>query len=223
MTSFLIISKTISNADRHALDITKQYNIDSLDITYLATEGTIGIEEVRNLQKKLMLKPFKSENKAAIIKNAQDLTLEAQNAFLKTLEEPPNHTYIFLLAQTNSTLLPTILSRCTIIELNEFIEISAEETKLLTEQIQNSFSASIGSNLKLAEKISTNKNTALQWLEKATICMRQILLGTVNNHQISNENALLVSFLQNMQKTYKIIKTTNVSPRLAVENLFLNS
>src|SRR5258708_2113567 len=195
MTSYLIISKTTLNAEQHALNIINKHAIDPLDITYLETEGSIGIEEVRNLQKKLMLKPFKSKNKAVIIKNAQDLTLEAQNAFLKTLEEPPNHTYIFSLAQTNNTLLPTILSRCTIIQLKEFIEISAEETKLLTEQIQNSFSASIGSKLKLAEKISTNKDTALQWLEKATICMRQILLELVNMHQISNQNALHVSFL----------------------------
>jgi len=58
--------------------------------------SSIGIAEVRLLQEKLSLKPFRESKKIALIKEAQDLTTEAQNALLKTLEEPNATTLIIL-------------------------------------------------------------------------------------------------------------------------------
>ena len=62
------------------------------------------VEEVRELQK------LTSTGQAVVIKNAQNLTVEAQNAFLKTLEEA--ESTIVLLAENEDQLLPTVVSRC---------------------------------------------------------------------------------------------------------------
>lgn len=80
----------------------------------LAPAGTsISIESVRELQKFLQLKTIGSQplRRAVIIEHAQTLSIEAQNAFLKLLEEPPADTLIILTVNSPRALLPTIISR----------------------------------------------------------------------------------------------------------------
>jgi DNA polymerase III subunit delta' len=72
----------------------------------------IRIDSVRELQNVLVLKPMGSRIKAAIIDQADRLNHEAANAFLKTLEEPPDHSLIILITSRPSALPPTIVSRC---------------------------------------------------------------------------------------------------------------
>jgi len=78
-------------------------------------DGTIQINQIRELNKRIALKPLKSSIKAALIDQAHLMTREAQNAFLKTLEEPRGKTLLILVSEYASTLLPTIRSRCEII------------------------------------------------------------------------------------------------------------
>jgi len=71
--------------------------------------NSIGIEQVRELERKLALKPYQAVLKVIIINEAEKLTLPAQNALLKTLEEPPEDSLIILTApQKNSLELPEI-------------------------------------------------------------------------------------------------------------------
>jgi replication-associated recombination protein RarA len=85
------------------------------------TGNSIGIEEVRKLVHFLSLRvPSAAKfNRAVIIEDAQLLTLEAQNAILKTLEEPPAGTFIILTASHTQTLLPTIRSRSQLITIRK--------------------------------------------------------------------------------------------------------
>ena len=73
----------------------------------------IGIDTIRDLERFLSLRVPRQTayNRAIIIENAQLLTLEAQNALLKTLEEPPTGTFIVLTADHDQALLPTLRSR----------------------------------------------------------------------------------------------------------------
>ncbi|HSX17052.1 MAG TPA: AAA family ATPase [Patescibacteria group bacterium] len=75
--------------------------------------GTISIEAVRELQKFLQLKTIGSKplRRAVLIEHAAGMTTEAQNAYLKLLEEPPADTVMILTADTPRSLLPTIMSR----------------------------------------------------------------------------------------------------------------
>lgn len=86
----------------------------SYAVTISPVEGkSIGIEQVRELEHFLSLKvPTKAPyNRAIIIENSHLLTIEAQNALLKTLEEPPEGTIVILTASHDKSLLPTIRSR----------------------------------------------------------------------------------------------------------------
>ena len=84
-----------------------------------AEEGTsknISIESIRNLKKFFELSShIIGGNKVILINNTESLTLNAANALLKILEEPPENSYIILTADNISSLLPTIVSRCVIV------------------------------------------------------------------------------------------------------------
>ena len=72
----------------------------------------ISIEQVHRLQHKLALAPVRTSRKVGIVDQAELLSLEAQDALLKTLEEPPGTATLILLTVNPDALLPTILSRC---------------------------------------------------------------------------------------------------------------
>ena len=78
--------------------------------------GQIQINQIRDLSWRLSLKPIKAKLKAVIIDEAHSMTPEAQNCFLKTLEEPKGNTILILITEKPNFLLPTIVSRCQIIK-----------------------------------------------------------------------------------------------------------
>jgi len=87
----------------------------------------ITVEQVRDLERELYLRPFTAPLKVAIIFDAERMCLgsaSAANAFLKTLEEPPAHTLILLTSGRPAMLLPTIISRCLRLDLG-FEDIDA--------------------------------------------------------------------------------------------------
>lgn len=69
------------------------------------------VDDIRELVGSLELKPYRGKNKVALISHAEKLTNQALNAFLKTLEEPNEHTIIILTTENKKNLLPTIVSR----------------------------------------------------------------------------------------------------------------
>ena len=84
------------------------------DVHRLAPEGaggTVGIDAVRGLVSELALLPVEGGARVAIVEAAHRLTEDAQNALLKTLEEPPNGVTLILCAEDEDRLLPTIHSR----------------------------------------------------------------------------------------------------------------
>jgi len=77
-----------------------------------AGKKEIGVDRVRELKRFMQLRPMLGSTKVAIIDDAPLLTLAAQNALLKTLEEPPDHSLLILIASSPDALLPTVRSRC---------------------------------------------------------------------------------------------------------------
>ncbi len=73
---------------------------------------TISIASIRQAQHALVLKSYRLPKKVVIIKGAEALGIEAANAFLKTLEEPPKNSFIAICASKLDALLPTVVSRC---------------------------------------------------------------------------------------------------------------
>src|SRR5581483_6166132 len=99
------------------------------------------------------LKPLSGKTKAVVIFNAQNITIDAQNAFLKTLEEPPLSTVIILIASHKDLLLPTILSRSTILEEKETTQYSSDELQEIQSFIVQLMNASDAEKLALAEEV----------------------------------------------------------------------
>lgn len=89
-------------------------------------EKEIQISQIRDLNWKLSLKPFSEGFKAAIIDKAHLMNQEAQNCFLKTLEEPKGNTIIILISEYPEFLLPTIRSR---IQKVKFYPVDTKEIK----------------------------------------------------------------------------------------------
>jgi len=213
MQSFLVIGKPIEKAKNYALDFCLKSKIDKIDITLIESEKAVGIAQVRDFQKRIFLKPLKSEQKAIILNAGNGLTLESQNALLKVLEEPPKNTIIILLVESDESVLPTILSRCKTISLEKDIV----EQKDLDEYVKIFLSLKnngVGDRLKLAEDHSKDKETALRFIEG-------LILSTENVLRTSPKKDL-ADAIKLMQKTYTEIKTTNANLRLAMENLLLN-
>lgn len=78
----------------------------------LPDKRDISIEQVRELQQVLSLRPYEANRKACLIHPAERMTIGAANALLKTLEEPPGHAVMILLATQADLLLSTVRSRC---------------------------------------------------------------------------------------------------------------
>ena len=80
--------------------------------------NTISVDDIRTqINNDVAIKPYSSPYKVYIINEAEKMTVQAQNAILKTLEEPPEYAVIILLTTNVNSLLPTILSRCVVLNM----------------------------------------------------------------------------------------------------------
>jgi len=217
------------------------------DTTILEPEEdkqTISIDQIRDLQHQLSLKPYASKYKIGIILEAQRMTVEAQNALLKTLEEPPTHSVLILTAPSTKQLLPTIISRCQVVRLEAEVDLDFESKKhqKSAENFLQLLQQGRGERLGWVEenkKIINDQRSTLNTLDAWTSVLRDILLTqqgcqnlTLNSFpNSSNTSALcsaevfsqsLTKALEGVIKTKNLIASTNVSPRLALEVLLLD-
>jgi len=93
----------------------------------LPEKDTLGIEQIRELNRVTQWKPFEGKWKVYILEKAEKLTQEAANSFLKTLEEPPPNVLLILLSENKDVLLPTIVSRSWSIPFSSLSEKAIEE------------------------------------------------------------------------------------------------
>ncbi len=95
-----------------------------------AEGGTLKVDQVREVQRTLSLKPFQSKYRVALFLRFQEANDNAANALLKTLEEAPSYAVLLLTADNPEQLLPTIVSRCEILRLRP-LPVSVIETDLI--------------------------------------------------------------------------------------------
>jgi len=80
--------------------------------------NTISVDDIREqVNNTILIKPYQGPYKIYIIPQADMMSVQAQNALLKTIEEPPEYAVIMLLTENADTLLPTIASRCVMLKL----------------------------------------------------------------------------------------------------------
>lgn len=95
------------------------------DVRFVTHEkpNSVGIDDIREqLIADVAIRPYESPYKIYIVDDASKMTPQAQNALLKTIEEPPAYAVILLLADNPEALLPTVVSRCVVLDLKPLSE-----------------------------------------------------------------------------------------------------
>lgn len=88
---------------------------DYLTVTFLEDKTTIGIDQIRALSRTLGMKSHAGGHKIALLMPAEQMTVEAANSLLKTLEEPTDNTLLMLVTEQPAQLAATIRSRCQVL------------------------------------------------------------------------------------------------------------
>jgi DNA polymerase-3 subunit delta' len=114
-------------------------HVDLLEWKIAKNKKSMGVKEIRSLIEEINKKPYEGDKKIVIVYKADKMTVQAQNAFLKTIEEPPKGVYIILLCENLEVILDTIKSRCQIhklrsLTLNEIKSFMNKKYEYLEEE-----------------------------------------------------------------------------------------
>lgn len=122
LAKLLAINILGGHQDRNYVDI----------VNYRCKKSSFGVDDVRDIVGEVSKKPFEGDKKVIIIHDGNKMTVQAQNALLKTIEEPPKGVFIILLCESLELILDTIKSRCQIYKLTP---LTKDEVKLYIERL----------------------------------------------------------------------------------------
>jgi DNA polymerase III subunit delta' len=169
----------------------------------LADKKEISIQQIRDLQRELNYRSFSGKRKIAIIDPAILMNSSAQNALLKTLEEPPVDSLIVLIASNAGGLLPTLRSRC--LRLS-FAPLSSAQVAAFLES-QHGMRAD---EAKLLAAMSTGSIGAAANLDKDELIeKRQIWSSMLMSLKVGDYNAAIIAaeeFARNRDEALKFLK-----------------
>ena len=158
MTSRILVSSDLSFRILEIERILEQFKFskNSPDLFYLDSEEKLGVENTKNIREFLSIKPYSADFRIVAIESADKLTLDAQNSLLKTLEETPGDSFLILGVNREGELLPTILSRCTIVTLTEAPNNSESGSLIksgMTEDVEKVLQMSLEDRFEYVEKL----------------------------------------------------------------------
>jgi len=181
-------------------------------------EGSIKIELIRELRKKISFRPYEGKFKVVFIYKVEDMTSGAANSFLKTLEEPTEATVFILVSHNFNLLLPTIISRCQIIQfhlipleiiknklINDF-QIAPENARLISSYSQGSLGKALEMDV---SDVQEKRHEILAFLNK--ISFKEIDLVFKKSKEWSNDSRRVETILQttlNLIRDMAILKIT---------------
>lgn len=173
------------------------------------------IATIRELGRRLNIKAY-GKTRAVVIEDAHKMTHIAQNAFLKTLEEPPKDTIIILSSLSEDALLPTIRSRC--ISLIAPISQSYPTPEILKEQKQlftKLTEAGIGEKISFVEGVK-GRDEAVAFVEGQLLHLHERLKNTsgvgFDSPEVERIGKALLSALSDLR--------ANVNPKMTLFELF---
>lgn len=166
------------------------------DIIHVTHEkpGTIGVEDIRRqINQDVGIKPYSSPRKVYIINEGEGMTPQAQNALLKTLEEPPEYAVILILTTNVDTLLPTVLSRCVVMHMKPVQD--ARVKKFLMEELQ----------------IPDYKANICVAFARGNIGKAKLLASSEEFEKVKEEAITLVKYINDMEITEIVKAITKIS------------
>lgn len=208
MHSFIIIGGTTQKRQERLKRLLAEAKIAPQDtVTIIPQEEHITINNVREFQKRLLLAPVQSPYTAGIIEDAHLLTVQAQQALLKLLEEPPPRARIFVETESADQLLPTIVSRCEIIRLvNKAVAINTDALTMLMNGKPSDVFIEV-------DKHTSDREEAKQWARELLDQSRALLLS-----EPSKKNTRVVRRLLQAQAHLAV----NCNPKLVLDRVFLS-
>lgn len=148
-------------------------------IVPLPDKRDISVDQLRELQHDLALRPYEAPRKACIIDPAERMSVGAANSLLKTLEEPPGNALIILLTENAGMLLSTVRSRC---QLIRFAPLSPEHLQTLLERGGMAPDAAA----LIAPMSGGSLQKAMELDNEALVARRETVLSKVSQINISN-------------------------------------
>lgn len=201
------------------------------DIFFIQGENSLSITQIRDLKKNLSLQPYAADFKVAVFPEAEKLTLPAQNAMLKLLEEPPSSSLLFLTAAHRRLLLPTIISRCRLFHLKEKALLEIDEKTLLFHfsLLKHLLKSSPGQRIFQVDELKIlNREEAIIFCQKQIIAARKLLLQQLQKQKDSASPAFpslnQVQFLDILSQAQQAIAylQANANTKLVLDNYFLS-
>ncbi len=174
--------------------------------------NSLGIEDIKVLQKEMMFSPFKEIVQIAYILDAEKLTPQAQNSLLKTLEESSSNTAYILITRNDKSLLPTVLSRCLKLytNINAQDDIESKYINILEMDMVEAFTK--------IEEIAKEKNLTESFLRE----LERHFQAELERKLIEKNSIIEVSSnIKQVMIAQKRIKA-NGNKRLILENLLLH-
>lgn len=189
----------------------------------LKDKKSIGIGQIKEAIKFLNEKPISLQKKVLILTNFQIVTTEAQNALLKTLEEPPSTALIYLLAESENGILPTIKSRCRLIKLKNADASALTPVTKVTANLGYAFATIIkahqGELLDIAEELAKEEKEDIILVLKDWV--KEGRANILKAHDSSSPH-LISKVIAHIIEAVDDLEHTNVNTKLCIENLLLN-
>ncbi len=212
------------NVDYQTSDFDPQTQPPDILVIKPSPEDSIGIDKVREVIKFCSFKPYYSGYKTVVVVNAQALTIEAQNALLKTLEEPPAQTLIFLLCPNSQSLLPTVLSRCQIIDLPGEQSPDSKDLDSIKLTLEAIVAEPLGKAIQVATLATPDREQALNLCRSLVYLLHTRLKGVSNTtfETVSNLSPqTTVRLVRILQKTTSYLDA-NTNVRLAIDDMVVS-
>jgi hypothetical protein len=220
MHSYLITGGSKNQLKEKIKGLLQAWQVKPSDIFHLQIQEekqSLGISEIRLFTKHLYLAPA-SSFAVGVIEQAEMLTLEAQNALLKTLEEPPKKARIILCAPSQETLLPTIRSRCQSISLATTTTLSEETKKKIIDTIEFLKGKNRGELCAYVTQTFGKKDDGIAFIQ-SYLQMLHASMTTANTQQ---ESLSMIPLTHTIAASFRVLQqlNANVSPTLIFDSFF---
>lgn len=211
MHAYIITGGTPRERNGRITRILSERSVSTHDAITIAPGGpSLTVDDVRGIISRLSIRPLSSPRHGVVVRDAHTMTAEAQNAFLKTLEEPPGAALIILETYQPDALLPTILSRCQLVNLGSAPSYTDDQLSECMSTITTLIQSPVGKRLQIIDTLTRTRDDALAFVNVAICTLEQEL-------KQRGRSAILLRALL----TARTQILGNVNPKLALDHVLL--
>lgn len=217
MHAYLVVGSTPQNREEKVKELLS--TLEVAEFEEQKTDKKHLIATIRALNKRLLIPAVDpTKNRAIIIHDAHLLTQDAANAFLKTLEEPPQNTIFILTAPQRMSVLETIASRAQTIELTgESIEVTQEDKERSLEIFKQLTQGNLADKMKILDSLS-GREEGVNFVVGQILEARELLNKNLKQNKSTRK---LVELLDRLDTT-RVDLEANVNAKIALSDLIMH-